>query len=97
MNEDNKPLPSLEDLQRKIDEIAPKSDDEQSSGSGANIGKAMKLGTELLAGVGVGGILGYYIDLWLDTLPLFFILFFFLGFAAGVKNILRTVDKTDEL
>ena len=88
----DKPLPSLEELQRKIDTSKPESDEEQKAGP-SPIGNAMRYGTELLAGVGVGGFLGYWIDDAAGTSPLFFILFFFLGFAAGVRNILRNAGN----
>ncbi len=84
-------LPSLEDLQHKIDEAKPEGDEEKPVSG--DIGTAMRLGTELMAGVGVGGVIGYVIDSVFDTLPIFFILFFFLGFAAGVRNITRGMSK----
>jgi len=33
--------------------------------------------------------LGFWLDKWLGTMPLFLIVFFFLGFAAGFMNIYR--------
>jgi ATP synthase protein I len=96
MSNSDDPLPSLEALQRKIDEVKPDSGEKPSEGATrSSIGKAMRLGTDLLAGVGVGGVLGYFIDRFFETSPVFFIVFFFLGFAAGVRNILRSADKVD--
>ena len=84
------PLPSLDALQRKIDSMKPEGEEEtDKSNTSTDIGKAMKMGVELMAGVGVGGVMGYWIDRALDTLPIFFIIFFFLGFAAGFRNLVR--------
>ena len=57
----------------------------------------MKMGLELVAGVAVGSLGGFFIDRWLGTMPLFFIICFFLGAAAGFKNMIREVSrkKTD--
>ena len=49
---------------------------------------AMDLVAALLLGVGVG--LG--LDWWLETKPLFMILFFFLGGAAGILNAYRAAS-----
>lgn len=89
MKDSEKPLPSLTDLQRKIDEAEAESEGHKAPAESAKIGASMNLGMELLAGVGVGGILGYFIDKAAGTLPVFFIIFFFIGFAAGLRNIMR--------
>ncbi len=51
--------------------------------------KAMRAATELVAALMVGGFLGYWLDTWLNTKPLFMILLFFAGFVAGFLNIYR--------
>ena len=86
------PLPSLDELQRKIDAIKPESETAE-QGSGAAYSKGMRMGIDLLAGSVVGLVIGYYTDKAFDSAPIFLIVFFFLGFAAGVRNILRNVDK----
>lgn len=86
------PLDPLETLQRKIEtaqaERAEKERDDDPSPQ-ENLGTAMRLGVELVAGVGVGSVFGFFVDKWLGTMPLFFILCFFLGAAAGFRNMLR--------
>ena len=44
---------------------------------------------ELVGAIVVGGLIGYALDLWLGTKPWLFLVFFVLGFAAGILNILR--------
>jgi F0F1-type ATP synthase assembly protein I len=41
----------------------------------------------------VGSVAGYYIDKWLGTLPIFFIICFFLGVAGSALNIYRSVQR----
>ncbi|MFO0388792.1 MAG: AtpZ/AtpI family protein [Alphaproteobacteria bacterium] len=86
------PMPSLEELQRKIDAIQPNNLASQEDSSGAQYGKGVRMGVDLLAGAGVGIFLGYYLDKAAGTTPLFLLLFLFLGFAAGVRNIMRNVE-----
>ena len=60
---------------------------------GSFIGNAFKLGTELVAAVVVGTIIGFILDSWFDTKPWLIIIFFFLGAAAGMLNVIRTANR----
>ena len=60
---------------------------------GSFMGNAFKLGTELVAAVVVGTIIGFILDSWFDTKPWLIIIFFFLGAAAGMLNVIRTAKK----
>ena len=44
---------------------------------GSFMGSAFKLGTELVAAVAVGTIIGFILDSWFDTKPWLIIIFFF--------------------
>ena len=57
------------------------------------MGNAFKLGTELVAAVGVGTIIGFILDSWFGTKPWLIIIFFFLGAAAGMLNVIRTANR----
>ena len=57
------------------------------------MGSAFKLGTELVAAVAVGTIIGFILDSWFDTKPWLIIIFFFLGTAAGILNVIRTANR----
>ena len=59
----------------------------------AFMGNAFKLSTELVAAVAVGTIIGFILDNWFDTKPWLMIIFFFLGTAAGILNVIRTANK----
>ncbi len=60
---------------------------------GSFMGNAFKLGTELVAAVGVGTIIGFILDSWFDTKPWLIIIFFFLGAAAGILNVIRAANR----
>ena len=60
---------------------------------GSFMGSAFKLGTELVAAVAVGTIIGFILDNWFDTKPWLMIIFFFLGAAAGMLNVIRTANR----
>ena len=57
------------------------------------MGNAFKLGTELVAAVGVGTIIGFILDSWFDTKPWLIIIFFFLGATAGILNVIRAANR----
>ena len=60
---------------------------------GSFMGSAFKLGTELVAAVSVGTIIGFILDSWFDTKPWLIIIFFFLGTAAGILNVIKTANR----
>ncbi len=60
---------------------------------GSYMGSAFKLGTELVSAVAVGTIIGFILDSWFDTKPWLIIIFFFLGTAAGILNVIRTANR----
>ncbi len=94
MPEPSDPLPSLDTLQRRIESARPQPSVEGANNtSGAEMGRAMRLAVELLAGAAVGGVFGYFIDRWLETSPLFLIVCFFLGVAGGFRNLMRAMQE----
>jgi ATP synthase protein I len=67
---------------------------EKNNGSNAaSLGKALKISTELVAAVAVGSTIGFILDNWFDTTPLLIICFFFIGTAAGIKNVFKSAKK----
>ena len=60
---------------------------------GTFMGSAFKLGTELVAAVAVGTIIGFILDTLFDTKPWLIIIFFFLGAAAGMLNVIRAANR----
>ena len=61
--------------------------------NGSFMGSAFKLGTELVAAVAVGTIIGFILDTWFDTKPWLMIIFFFIGSAAGMLNVIKVAKE----
>jgi ATP synthase protein I len=92
--------PSKDDLDRRraalearLKELRPSeptsSSQAQNGATGKAFGQAIRISTELVAGLAVGAALGYGADRLLGTSPWGFILLFLLGFAASVVNAIR--------
>ena len=84
-----------DDLGRQLDEVsarkvvAPGS----SVAGGKGYSMAFRFMVDLLAGIGVGVGIGWVLDRWLNTAPLFLIVFMLLGFAAGMRSVIRAANK----
>ena len=72
-------------IKKQLDDVEGK--------KGSFMGNAFKLGTELVAAVVVGTIIGFILDSWFDTKPWLIIIFFFLGAAAGMLNVIRAANR----
>ncbi|MBE9603719.1 AtpZ/AtpI family protein [Acetobacteraceae bacterium H6797] len=53
------------------------------------MGIGFRVGVELVSALMVGCAIGYALDYWLGSFPWLFIVFFVLGGAAGILNVLR--------
>jgi ATP synthase protein I len=62
-------------------------------GRGKAMGQAIRLGTELVAGVAIGGGIGWALDRLFGTAPFGMVVFLFLGAAAGIMNVMRTAKS----
>ena len=60
------------------------------------MGNAFKLGTELVAAVAVGTIIGFILDNWFGTKPWLILIFFFIGVIAGIMNVIKSAKKMQE-
>lgn len=56
---------------------------------------AMDLPFLLVGGVLAGGLLGYFLDRWWHTKPVFMILLGAVGFAVSVRDLLRRLQKEE--
>ena len=74
---------------RKPDEVAKRHQDEHYS----QAQMAWRLGIELVAGLGIGCGIGFGLDTLFGTLPWMLIVFTMLGFAAGVRTMLRSAKE----
>ncbi len=94
MSESGPPDP-LRRIGDDIDRARVRSGQGQSAGrditSGGALGFGLRAGIELLAGLCVGLALGWVADRYIGTRPWGLVVGFFLGSAAGVLNVFRTV------
>jgi len=65
---------------------------EPTKNSIGSLGALSAVGIAFVLAVIFGFGIGYFLDRWLGTSPLFVIVFFFLGVAAGIVNVVRTVN-----
>ena len=89
-------MKNLKEITTRLEIAKKKIKKEVMENKGANVaslGNALKIGTELIAAVLVGSILGYILDNWFDTKPFIMISFFFIGVAAGILNVIRSAKK----
>ncbi|MXV45106.1 F0F1 ATP synthase assembly protein I [Saccharibacter sp. 17.LH.SD] len=61
-------------------------------GESSSFGMAVRVGSDLIAGVAVGVGIGYGLDHWTGHKPLFLIIFTLLGFGAGMRNVWQIVN-----
>ena len=62
----------------------------------SGIGFGLRLASELIAALGVGVAIGIGLDRWLGTMPLFLIVFFVLGAAAALMNVIRLANAYEK-
>ena len=88
----------LNDLGKRLDELQARQAAPANRQAPTQSGIAFRFATELVAALIVGGGLGWGID-WLfghfgfHTRPAFLIVFFVLGAAAGIRNVMRAAHE----
>ena len=83
--------PQLDDLSKRVNKARAKDKSRRAEGddSGKGAGIALRIATEFVVAVIVGGAIGWYLDDWLGTKPWLMVVFFFLGVGAGFLNVFR--------
>ena len=59
----------------------------------SSMGAAFKMSTELVSAVVVGTIIGFILDNWFGTKPWLILIFFFVGVAAGIMNVVKSAKR----
>ena len=83
--------PSLDEFSRRLDAArgGPAPAESSNRSRGAELGRAFRVGSELLAGLIVGTLLGLGLDTLFGTKPWLLLVGILFGFAAGVMNVSR--------
>ena len=87
-------LDRLKALESRIKEVkakAPETNHMKKDYSQAQ--HAWRMVTELVAGLLIGFVIGYGLDYAFGTMPVFLVIFIFLGFAAGVKTVIGSAQE----
>ncbi|MFO1071587.1 MAG: AtpZ/AtpI family protein [Geminicoccaceae bacterium] len=96
MAEQERP-PQFEDFDARLDKLRqadkPAARGPRKEPERLNFGSGLQAGIEVVAGVAGGVLIGWGLDRWLGTQPLFLIVFFMLGAAAGVLNSWRFLRR----
>jgi ATP synthase protein I len=75
---------------RKIRTDQPQGQSDDGAARASAMARGFRLSSELIAGVVVGAAIGWGIDHLLSTSPFGLIVFFLLGFIAGLVNLVRS-------
>ena len=87
------PAARMKALEEKLAARRPKNTTEEVPDGHYQGQLAWRMVIELVAGLGIGFGIGYSLDRFFGTLPIFLVLFVFLGLVAGVKTMLRSAQE----
>ncbi len=81
-------LDPLKALDKKLAEYQQRQDDSTPKTNPSNDGASFVVG-EIIAGIAIGSIIGYYLDQYLHTKVLFLLIFVILGLISSLYNIYK--------
>ena len=96
MAEDDPDARRLAQFEERLRKARGKEEVKPEETSQSKLGVAFRLVSELLAGVIVGGGIGWALDRVFGTSPILLIVMFLLGVAAGMRNVIRTAREMNE-
>jgi ATP synthase protein I len=76
---------------RGLDAPPPGQGQSPAGGSPSALGIGLRVGVELVSAMAVAVAIGWALDRWLHTTPVFICVFVLLGGAAGVMNVWRVM------
>lgn len=98
MTDDKKSYENSQDIKNRIQDFKNRHDDttpEIPKNQGMGVG--FRMATDMVAGVLVGLFIGYNMDSWLNTKPLFLVIFLIIGMISGLLNVIRTANRLDNM
>ena len=89
-------LPSIDDFGERLSKVRDQNTPvENAEKSTSTLGWGLRIGSEMIAALLVGGALGWGLDGLIGTKPWFLLAGFFVGFAAGLVNVQRAIKEMD--
>ena len=85
--------PTLEDLDARLKKARGENTPVPPQVSTSGYAQGLRLSLEMVAAVVVGGGIGWFLDKWLDTKPLFLLIFLALGLIAGIRNVYQAANR----
>ena len=85
-------MPDPDDLHalgKRLDEVRRQNEPRREEAPQTSLSIASRFATELVVAVAFGGGLGWALDRWLGTKPIFLLVLVVLGMAAGIRNVMR--------
>lgn len=81
----------LKKLEQDIEKAKKDFDDKNTEGKNPYSSMASKVIAELIAGISAGALIGYFVDKYFSTWPLFLVICFICGMIASFVNINRMI------
>ena len=81
---------------KHIDGAPPSRSAKTAKATSNNVALALELPFTFVGAIGVGVLLGYFLDRWLHTRALFMVILGALGFVAGLREVLRRLPGTGD-
>ena len=91
-NPDNDKLQALGERLDKARKVEEKKAPKPKTKGDRSMARAYKVGIELMVAMFVSLAAGFFLDKYLETTPLFIIIFFLLGVAAGFRNVYKAAQ-----
>lgn len=79
----------LRSLGKRLDEVRRQAEARPQGQTPTSLGIAFRFATEMMVAVAFGGGLGWLLDRWLHTRPVFLVVVVLLGAAAGIRNVMH--------
>ncbi len=90
------PAPDPDDLRAlgaRLDKVRRQKEPRRQQAPPSSLGIASRFATELVVAVAVGGGLGWLLDHFLGTRPVFIVVMVLLGAAAGIRNVMHAAAE----
>ena len=91
---EEEPLSSLDDLDARLQGLKTKEAERQARQAshqvaGPSMGVAMRIAVEMISALAVTGVIGWFLDQWLNTRPWLMLVMLLLGSVVGLLNTYR--------